>query len=91
LDERLLGFTGVESEVAAALALGLDVKEIAAHLGITPGTTRWHPKQMFARTGTRSQADLTRVLVGSLAAFSSLDQRSTSQSRPSLGPFESPV
>lgn len=71
LDEQLLrdlvGLTRAESEVAAALALGLDVKGIAVHLGITVGTTRWHLKQMFARTGARSQADLTRILLSSLA------------------------
>lgn len=55
--------TESEAEVAALLAAGCSVDAISRELGITVGTARWYLKRLFAKTATRSQADLVRVLL----------------------------
>jgi DNA-binding CsgD family transcriptional regulator len=59
----LYGLTDAEIEVSTLLASGHAVDAIAAALGITAGTTRWHLKRVFEKTGTRSQADLVRAVL----------------------------
>ena len=61
--EELLGLTTAQSCVAAALAEGRTVREIAAFQRIEQETVRWHLKQAFARTGCSSQSDLVRLVL----------------------------
>jgi DNA-binding CsgD family transcriptional regulator len=72
-DQRLLqalyGLTRAESRVAAVVAEGLPVDAAAHRLGLTLGTTRWYIKQLRAKTGTSTHAQLTRALVGGLSAI----------------------
>lgn len=50
-----------EGRIAAALAGGSDLKEVAAELSITYGTARFHLKKIFLKTGARRQSDLVRI------------------------------
>ncbi len=62
----LLGLTPAEARAAAAIAAGRTVKEYAAQSGVSEGTARWTLKQVLNKTGMRSQADLVRLVVGSV-------------------------
>lgn len=61
--EELLGLTAAQSRVAAALAEGRTVREVAVSQGISEGTVRWHLKGIFARTGCSGQSDLLRLVL----------------------------
>ena len=65
--QRLWGLTATEAAVAMKLADGCNVSEIAQQLGIASGTVRWHVKHVFAKTGTRRQAELVKTLMLSVA------------------------
>jgi DNA-binding CsgD family transcriptional regulator/PAS domain-containing protein len=64
---QLHGFTEAEAVLAAALARGLTLAEFARERGCSHHTVRTHLKRMLDKSGTRRQADLVRVLVGSSA------------------------
>jgi DNA-binding CsgD family transcriptional regulator/PAS domain-containing protein len=53
-----------ESEIAALMAGGLDLSEIAATLAISRGTAAFHLNRIFDKTGVRSQAKLVSLLRG---------------------------
>jgi DNA-binding CsgD family transcriptional regulator len=61
--QRLLGLTRMEARVAIALAGGATASEIAERLGVQANTVRWHLKQIYAKTGTRRQAEVVRLLL----------------------------
>ena len=63
---KLYGLTPTEARVAAALADGLDLKQVAARFGMKVTTARAHLAALFEKTGTRRQAGLVRLLVGGL-------------------------
>lgn len=67
---ELLGLTDAESHVAAALAKGLSVREIATSSRRKESSVRWLVKQMHAKLGVHRQADLVRMV---LAAGQHLD------------------
>ena len=56
-------FTPAEARVAAQIASGQVPKEIARDFGLQLNTIRTHLKSIFAKTGTRRQAELVRVLL----------------------------
>lgn len=56
-------FTGAEAMVAVALCRGHDVDEIAQMRGVSTATVRAQMKAMFAKTGTRRQAELVALLL----------------------------
>jgi DNA-binding CsgD family transcriptional regulator len=56
-------FTPAEARVAAQIASGRVPKEIARDFGVQLNTIRTHLKNIFAKTGTRRQAELVRVLL----------------------------
>ena len=58
----LFGLTDRELQVAALLAEGLSLIEIAGVLRIQPGTVRNHLKSVFEKTGTGRQAELVALL-----------------------------
>jgi len=62
----LYGLTPAESRVLAAIAAGATPLETAQQLGVGLGTARTHLLRLFAKTGTRRQADLIR-LAGSMS------------------------
>jgi len=54
--------TGAEARVAALLAQGRTVEEVAELLGVQPNTVRVQLREVFAKTGTTRQAELVRLL-----------------------------
>lgn len=61
--QRLYGLSAAEARTALALAQGLPVREIAERAGVQENTVRWHLKQSYAKTGTRGQTELVRLLL----------------------------
>lgn len=55
--------TNIEARIALDLAHGETINEIACRLRVKANTVRWHVKQIFAKTGTRRQAELIRLLL----------------------------
>jgi DNA-binding CsgD family transcriptional regulator len=60
---KLLGLTRAEAHVAAQLAAGACTQEIADRAGVQVNTVRCQLKQIYAKTETRSQADLIRLIL----------------------------
>ncbi|UXJ50283.1 helix-turn-helix transcriptional regulator [Pseudomonas citronellolis] len=65
----LLGLTQTEAGLAVQLAQGRTLVEAAQALGLTEQTVRTYSKQIFAKTGTRRQADLVRLILTSVASL----------------------
>ena len=69
IDRRLLAeslrLTQRESEVAALLADGLDLAEVAGRLGQGIGTARSHLKRVFDKTGARARPRWSRSCAAS--------------------------
>jgi len=61
---RTFRLTPRESEIAILLADGSDREMVAMQLGIGVGTVREHLRQVFAKTGVRSQPALLGLLRG---------------------------
>ena len=64
-----LGLTRAESEVAAWLAEGKTVRDIAVATGRKESSIYWHLRQIYAKQGISRQADLVRLVL-SIAEFS---------------------
>lgn len=62
---RLYGLTGAESRLACVLATGRDLGDAARTLHITPESARTYLKRIFAKTNTRRQAELVRLILAS--------------------------
>ncbi len=62
LVKTLYGVTPSEARIADLLLQGLDVREISEKLRITLETARFQVKRLLAKTGTRRQAELLRLL-----------------------------
>jgi len=60
--KALYHLTHAEARVAREVAKGEGVATVAAALGMLPSTARTHLHQVFAKTGTRRQAELVRLL-----------------------------
>jgi DNA-binding CsgD family transcriptional regulator len=63
------GLTPTESEIAARLADGADISEIAAALEIRPGTVRVHLRSIYRKTHVSRQGELVRLVLCSVARF----------------------
>lgn len=61
-----LGLTPTESRIAAALASGSRVHDIAAATGRETSTIRWHINRIFRKHGLSRQVDLMRLVLSSL-------------------------
>ncbi len=68
--QQLYGLTPAEARLAEAMAGGGPLKAAAERFGVTLGTVRIQLKAVFAKTGTRSQADLVRLLLSGPAVLS---------------------
>jgi DNA-binding CsgD family transcriptional regulator len=60
---RVFGLTGAESRLAARLANGSTLNEVAEELGIARETARNQLKAVFAKTGTHRQSELVALLM----------------------------
>ena len=65
---RTLGLTPAESQVAAWLADGQNVRDIARATGLTDGAIYWHLKQIYRKLPISRQVDLVRLVL-SIAEF----------------------
>lgn len=59
----LFALTPAETRVADMLLEGLDAREIASRLRLMIETTRFHVKRILAKTGTRRQAELLKLML----------------------------
>ena len=59
----IYGFTPAETALAALLVDGHTLKEAADKLTVTMNTVKSHIKQLFAKTNTRRQAELVRLVL----------------------------
>ncbi|MFM7786275.1 MAG: helix-turn-helix transcriptional regulator, partial [Gammaproteobacteria bacterium] len=66
---KLFGFTPTESQLALALANGLNLDEVAATLGMTRNTARAHLRSVFTKTGISRQSALVRLILKSVASL----------------------
>ena len=57
------GLTRAESHVAAALAAGHSVRDIAVSTSRTQASVRWHIKQIHTKLGVSRQVDLVRMVL----------------------------
>lgn len=69
--QGLFGLTPAEATLAAALAAGKSIDEIATVHGISLNTARTHLKTIFAKTGTCRQAELVALILRSAATTAS--------------------
>ena len=68
LFRQLYGLTNAEAQLASHLVMGKDVKGYAAERQLSALTVRSHLSQVLAKTGTKRQTDLMRlILSGPLA------------------------
>jgi DNA-binding CsgD family transcriptional regulator len=67
--QELFGLTPAEATIAAALAEGKSVEEIASAAGIGLSTVRTQIKRTFVKTSTNRQAQLVTVILRSIAAL----------------------
>ena len=67
--QRLYNLTPALARLAAALAAGKTIAEYAEEARVTQGTARQQLKELFARTQTRRQAELVRILLRGVGQF----------------------
>ncbi|HET8612969.1 MAG TPA: LuxR C-terminal-related transcriptional regulator, partial [Sphingomonas sp.] len=67
---ELLGLTAAEAAIAARLADGSALADIAAELGIAHNTARAHLRAIYAKTGVNRQSRLVHLIHHSLAGLS---------------------
>jgi DNA-binding CsgD family transcriptional regulator/PAS domain-containing protein len=72
---RLFGLTGAETDVAARLAAGASLREVADALTVSVNTVRTHVAHLYAKTDTHRQAELVRVLLACGATDLALPDR----------------
>ncbi len=61
------GLTPTEAAIAVMMASGQRISDISGQLAIADGTVRWHVKRVLAKTATKRQAELVRILTTSPA------------------------
>lgn len=66
---QLFGLTSSEARMALALSQGRTIFETADELGLTRETARNYSKRIYAKTGTRGQADLVRIILASVISL----------------------
>lgn len=67
--ERTLGLSRREASLAALLCHRRSIVEAGRELKLTAETARNYSKRIYAKTGTRGQADLVRKILSSVAAL----------------------
>ncbi len=77
--KNLFGFTTAEARVANALLSGQSIETIAKSGDVRRDTIRAHVKRMLAKTGTKRQSDLQKLLVKALPNLRSLQPSGPSE------------
>lgn len=65
----LFGLTRQEARLALAISRGRSLAEASVDLGLTLETVRLYSKRIYAKTGTRGQADLVRLVLTSVVSI----------------------
>jgi DNA-binding CsgD family transcriptional regulator len=65
---RMFGLSRREAMLASLLVRGMTVAEAAVDLGISEQTARSYLRQVFEKTGVTRQAELVRIVQGSIAS-----------------------
>ncbi len=65
----LYGLSHNEASLAHGLATGESISEAGRRLHLTSETARIYSKRIYAKTGTKGQVDLVRLIMASLAPF----------------------
>lgn len=84
----LYGLSASEAALALAISEGAELVPAGAALGLTVETTRNYSKRIFAKTGTRGQADLVRLVLTGIAPFGAAGRSPTARGpgrRPGRG------
>jgi DNA-binding CsgD family transcriptional regulator len=68
--ESVYGLTAAEAAVVRGLVEGRSLEEIAAERRVKPDTARTQLKQVFAKTRTRRQAELVRLVLTGIVPLS---------------------
>lgn len=63
------GLSPTQTRLAALVAEGLSLTEIAERMEITPNTARTHLNRIFDKTGVRTQPALVRILLTAVAPY----------------------
>ena len=61
--QQLFSLSAIQGKLADLLVSGVDLKAAAIQLGITYDSARFQLKEVFRRTGTHKQSELTRTLM----------------------------
>lgn len=64
---QIYGLSPAQQRVAALVAEGLSLAQIAERMAITPNTARTHLDRIFEKTGVRNQTALVRVLLSAVS------------------------
>ena len=67
--QALYQFTPAEAELVALLTAGRSLEEAAEERGVTMHTVRSQLKHVFAKTDTRRQGQLVRLVLSGLAGI----------------------
>lgn len=67
---ELFGLNAKEAQLALLISRGVRINEAAGQLGLTRESARLYSKRLYAKTGTRGQADLVRLVLASVVALS---------------------
>jgi DNA-binding CsgD family transcriptional regulator len=70
---RIYGLIRSEARIASRIAAGLRPESVAEEVGVQVNTVRMHLKRVFAKTGTRRQSELVRLLLSSPARLATDD------------------
>jgi DNA-binding CsgD family transcriptional regulator len=63
----VLSLSSRQAELTSALVEGLSLTEAAQRIGVSRETARWHLREIFLKTKTHSQADLTTLALTEVA------------------------
>lgn len=80
--KRMFELTAAEARVAALIAEGVQVAEVAETLNISVHTVRTQLKNIFAKTGVGRQNELVRLATGGLALIAEHPAHTQRNSRP---------
>jgi DNA-binding CsgD family transcriptional regulator len=74
--QRQFGLTPAESRLVLEILKGDGIAAAAERLGVLPGTARTHLHRVLAKTGTKRQADLVRLVLTTRHGAASFNGRS---------------
>lgn len=74
---NLFGFTPAEARLASCMVNGFTLRDAAKQLNLAESTVRFMSKQLYAKSGTRGQPELLRLIMNSAAVLGALHPAAT--------------